>query len=235
MTCGATHRSHILDGELTMTLQIPSCDRATALLNEWAIQVATTEPRKTDELFLLARLFEKANGILPITFPLTIELSEKPDFVFTFGNLRIGVEVTQFLAEQLARAQHIASEQKSGMVITPFDFDSPKRNNDQIRERMKGNQVGLADWVEIPKRIDTHAKEMAAVIESKTHKILSNKEDVFSENWLIVEDRMYMSYLELGTIMPRIHRLLAQKGNVESFDLILFVLLEEVRGFQKKK
>jgi len=218
-----------------MKLEIPAYVDAPTLLNEWALQIKDTQPQKTDELFLLARFFEKADGDLPLAWPLTVELSEKPDFVVAHGQTLVGIEVTQFRAEQLARAEHLASQNKSGMVSTPFDFDSPKRNNQEILKRMPGQQAGLADWTEIGSRVETHTKEMIKVIKKKTHKVVAPATTSCDEIWLLVEDRMYLSNLQVTQMMPRIWKVLNEHDEGPSFDLILFSLMKEVLGFKRNR
>ncbi len=216
-----------------MNIKISRRFDAKRIFESSAIDLAQSAAHKANELAILARLFERTGGNLPVDFPLSVELHEKPDFIFNVEGTRIGVEVTQFRPEQLARAEHIASNEKCGMVITPFNFGSQKRNNDEIRDRMHGQQVGLGDWVEISKQVEIHSNQMIEIIASKVKKVVVPNQQIFVENWLVIEDRMNISSYQVAHMMPRIRQGLYQQSGDLSFDLIILSLTGNVCGFYK--
>jgi len=216
-----------------MKLEITSFDIAPQALNDWACQIADSQ--KSNEIFLLARLFEKSNDSLPFDFPITIELNESPDFILHQDNSCIGLEVTEFRAEQRARAEHLASNNGTGLSLTPFDYDSPKRTNDEISSRIQQDKPGLSNWVSIDSRIDIHSAKITEIIEKKIHKVIDPSSNLFDEHWLVIDDRMFMGDLELNELLPRVQEHLNSQKETQSFNAIFFVFLNSVRGFRKSK
>ena len=214
-----------------MKLEIASLDIASQALNEWARQ--TADSQKSNEIFLLARLFEKSNDNLPLDFPIILELSEAPDFILHQGKSCIGLEVTEFRAEQRARAEHLASKNGIGLSLTPFDCDSPKRTNDEIVSRIQQYENGLSDWVSIGSRIDIHSAKITEIIEKKISKVIDQSSNIFDEYWLVIDDRMFIGDLELDELLPRVLHHLNKQKETPSFNAIFFVLLDSVRGFRR--
>lgn len=198
-----------------------------------ARSMTQSDSHKANELYILSRLFDRSGGNLPIIFPAIVELREKPDFVFASEGRHIGVEVTKFMPEQLARAESIARKERCGMVLTPFDYDSPNRNNDEIRARLQGHQVGLGDWVKISERADLHSDQMIKIILSKIKKVVVPNQQLFDEHWLIIEDGMNMSSLQVSHMMPIIQHGIRAHTGAASFDLVLFLFMDSVCGFYK--
>jgi hypothetical protein len=234
------------------TITIPSHQAASKLLTGWAQQIMESEhtkadETKADELFILARLFEfSTDDALEMTFPVTIELSEKPDFVFRFGPKTIGVEVTKFLAEQRARVESLIRDRHEDeepspvkpiaiYTTTPFNFNSPKRKNPDIVERMVPRQVGLTDWAPIPELVKSYAEELERIISDKTQKVSGNGLPAGSDLWLIVEDRMHVGKFNMPHVLQQVGEFVDASVSEIAFDTILFVLPVEktIVGFKR--
>lgn len=243
-----------------MTLTIASFESAPELLDDWARRIFEEQKekgdkeleKKVDELFILSRLFQfSPMESLDVTFPLTVELSEKPDFVLRCGGRVVGVEVTKFQAEQRARAESIINDRHESSrkdssgpppmrplaiySMTPFDFDSKKRKNTEIAGRMVPRQTGLADWVSIEDRVEVHAKRLTEIIGTKSEKVKGHSLGAHAELWLLIEDRMNLSRFSLSHILPRVGRSIHENAKEIPFSMILISLIPErdVVGFAR--
>jgi len=216
-----------------MTIEIREQATASETIRNFAVAHAEELGNKTNELFLLTRLFEKCD-CLPLTYPFSFDPaeSERPDFIWRCPDKTIGVEVTRFQAEQAARAHRLAFEAGVGGTTTPFDFDSPHRTNDEILARMTRPPMGLTDWANIQERFEVRAEALESILRRKAS-IPRTAAVRCDEYWLVVEDHMHLGRLEIPTLRQVIHRLLEREFGGDSYNMMIFTLHDEVLAYRR--
>jgi len=132
-----------------------------------------------------------------ISFPMKIVHRNKPDFLIETQTCKIGIEVSEVIPEQLARAEAILEKQfPNGMLeLEFFRLDAPNRNNSAINEILyktnKGNEneakligSGLAGHIVE----ENWVRGIIGSIYSKTKKMNKVGFDKFQNNWLVLYD-----------------------------------------------
>ena len=192
-------------------------------VSAWIEKQRVIQERRLDDLFVLQRWMATTSAVSKLQFPLTIELSEKPDFVLHMEGRSTGLEVTRFLAEQRARAAKIANQEKTWHTPTLFDFDSPSRDNTEIKGMLENSQ-----WRQVQELVVLYAEQLCEIIRKKTEKVIKKGLQDFSSHWLVVEDQHFISEHDLQHIQGLANSWLAEYWKDQlSFDTIFFVSLTE--------
>jgi len=197
-------------------------------LSVWIEKLRANQERRLDDLFVLQRWLATKSATTNLHFPCEIELSEKPDFILHMKGGSIGLEVTRFLAEQRARATKIANQEKIGYSPTLFDFDSPKRNNTEIKGLVRNHNLGLETWRCSQDIVNLYCEKLHNIIKEKTKKVIKEGAQHFPNNWLVIEDQHFISEHNLFLIKELIETQLENYWKKQlSFNLIFFVSLTE--------
>ncbi len=216
--------------DVNMSFLISSRETAIADLRAAVDIVAKSSKQKASEIGSLIRLFDGKSLDVPLPFPFPCNLvpMESPDFRLQYPESSVGLEVTLFLAEQRARALAISSKKKSGLFLTPFNFNSRKRTNEDITKKIdEGPSCGLTDWVKTSSECDLYAQEMLNLITAKVKKVIIPKTEIFDEYWLVIDDRMILADLHVDQILPIIRTALSQVSG-PMFDRIFFIFMDQV-------
>ena len=92
-----------------MDIHIQTSETAARVLKDLGRAMSLFNRQKADELFILARAFEKKEKMLNVDYPFTLEPSERPDFIIRSGGRQIGLEITTLMAPQRAKAESIVA------------------------------------------------------------------------------------------------------------------------------
>lgn len=209
---GMTDRCHIRSNE-TLGLTMA----------EWISEGISTGHDRLGDVFVLDRWLSTPAGRDSLTCPCEIRLHEKPDFIVTSERMSAGIEVTRFLAEQRARAAKITNEEHTDHSPTDFDFDSPPRRNDEIRQIVRREPLGLTGWRSIPGTLDLYAEKFEEILASKTRKAIVETTQACSSYWLVIEDQHFLNAFNLHHLNRMLTARLAQYWRSEpAFDRIYF-------------
>ena len=208
---------------MTYSCKVPSEEMLGPSIEEWICECRTDNNGRLGDIFVLANWLSTPVGQDSLISPCEISLNLKPDSVVSDGHNVIGIEVTKFLAEQRARAAKIANVKRVFHCPTEFDFDSPARRNDDIRDMVGRAPPGLTGWRSIPEQLDLYKEKFENILTEKTRKAIAEATHSCSSFWLVIEDQHFLSPSELRLLNERL------KGHLEhywcsepSFDRIYF-------------
>lgn len=152
-------------------------------------------------------------------FPFKLTHRDKPDFSIKTSNEEIGIEFTESVPEQLARANALREEYFQGGVLEPgfFGWDAPERTNDEILEILSKSQKQLIGQGFIGKSIeDEWIKGIVGCLMNKTVKLNIQNFEKFDKNWLLIYDNQTRSFLDKEFVSEKIKLILTDYWNKNS-------------------
>jgi hypothetical protein len=169
--------------------------------------------RKTEhtERYSLVSFLQNFIGDKYFNFPIKIIHRDRPDFLIETSKNNTGIEFTESIPEQLARAQTILEEHFPDGHLEPsfFKWYSPERTNSEILEILKKSQVKLTGQGYTGNQIEEEwSKGIVDCIRNKTVKLNKNGFDQFDKNWLLIYDNQTRAFLDKEYISNRISALL---------------------------
>lgn len=158
-----------------------------------------------------------------LSFPLILTHDDKPDFVLSMPTDRVGIEHTEAVPENVARAQFLREKGHGPEVhfIPHASPGEPRKTADQLREEIKSDDPGDG-WVgdsaerEWADAMMHHVKEKmvkAAAVDFQRH----------SANWLLVYDNWPLPAVKIAKAAAFLAPLLKDADAFSIFDTI-FVL-----------
>lgn len=144
-------------------------------------------------------------------FPLKIIHRDKPDFLIVTSINNTGIEFTESIPEQLARAQAILEKHFPDGHLEPsfFKGDNPLSTNSEIFEILKKSQVKLTGQGYTGNQIEQEwIKGIVDSIIYKTVKLNKNGFDQFDKNWLLIYDNQTRAFLDIEYVSNKINSLL---------------------------
>ena len=159
-----------------------------------------TEKRLSEhtETWAICRLMATLVESNLVTYPVSIQHRERPDFLLQFGETQIGVEVTEAISEQYAEYSALAQHEFPDAFLEAgcFRWGAPKLTTDEIRSRLRQDQLTSSPWVG-----DRAEREWAlniqSVVKSKLVKLANPEFSHFSENWLSIYDNLPLCHIDL--------------------------------------
>ncbi len=163
-----------------------------------------------------------ANVNIPLVYPCTLYLQEKPDFIVQEESCRIGVEVTEFVAEQRRRGETLGHALGHQMrVQSTLQFDSARRNNREIIDAMRPRQVGLSQWRDIGGLLNLYEQEFGRIISDKARKVIEKGQEC-DKYWLVIADGMHTDSRHQSIILDRLSKSFRSPSAIK-FDKVFFV------------
>ena len=137
-------------------------------------------------------LLSTLNNSNRLAFPIRIHKSERPDFTMTLNeNTSIGVEITEAIQEDYAKAITLPEAQRPESVVDPslFPWGAPKKPLEEQRD------IASRTAPSGPMQVgDDPEKEFAQAIKDitldKTEKLNEDDFQRFDENWLGIYDNL---------------------------------------------
>lgn len=159
-----------------------------------------TEGRTTEhtEIWTICRLIATLAKSNLVSYPVSIQHRDRPDFQFQFGETQIGIEVTEAISEQYAAYSALAEREFPNAFLEPghFRWGSPKLSIEEMRNLLQQSHLSSPPWIG-----DRAEREwaifMLSVIESKLKKLAKPGFSHFSENWLSIYDNIPMCHIDL--------------------------------------
>jgi hypothetical protein len=183
---------------------------------------AASNQQKAEELNAVDELFAKVARLkLNLPVPDSIEVSERPDFILRFSTTKTGLEVTASVRQEDARAMDMQKREFPDHFILRPDLSSQRRPKDQLRELATTDEPP-ADCVEDV--LQDWQCRVSARHKAKTEKLNEMGFQVFSENWLLIDEPWplppYQRVVDFA--QSTFPRLLGQKhGMPKGFNVVL--------------
>jgi len=153
---------------------------------------ARTKGREKEdcEWWLICRLLSTLSSNCMLTFPLRLTKRESPDFEIDFGQTAWGIEVTEAIIEDEARADALAEKENLNAIIDPSLFRfGEKKDLDEIREIINQEKLTGEGWSGSQERIEV-AQAIQSVIISKTRKLRNQHFDKYPLNCLLIYENI---------------------------------------------
>lgn len=165
------------------------------------------EGRKTEhtERYSIISFLLKTKNEVFTDFPAKLIHYDKPDFRILTKKISIGIEVTESIPEQLARANYLLDHHfPNGGLLEPvfFGWDAPERTNDEIIEILKKSNERLIGQPSYGNSIEV--KWMRGIydcIKNKTQKLNKDDFEKYSKNWLLIYDNQTRIFLDSNYLL----------------------------------
>lgn len=184
--------------------------------------------RKTEhtERYSLVSFLEAFHSESFFTFPFQVFFRDRPDVLVTSSVGNIGIEISESIPEQLARAEFLLEKNFKGhAVLEPefFGWNAPDRTDAEIMEILQASQVHLIGQgvygYSIEEKWITGIEER---ISSKTKNFSKTGFEKFDKNWLLIYDNQTNDYLDMSYVSHKLSPYIANywNSNNPTFDKI---------------
>jgi hypothetical protein len=155
----------------------------------------TTEHCETWSICRLLATLTKHNRI---GFPMQLTKRERPDFLLKTGDRYIGIELTEAINEEYAKATTLPQANEDGAIFDPslFKWGTPPRKLRDLHSIVSRKKLTGPGW-EGNSVEGEYADAIFNVITSKTEKLRQQDFDKFIENWLAIYCNITLPALEL--------------------------------------
>jgi hypothetical protein len=122
-----------------------------------------------------------------LDFPIRLKKRERPDFLLVSGNRHIGIEVTEAINPEYAKATTLPEADIVGSIIDPslFKWGTPPRKLHELRSIVSRKKLTGPGWE--GKSVEReYAKAVSDVITVKMEKLNKTGFEIFAENWLAI-------------------------------------------------
>lgn len=203
-------------------LQADSPEELMTKLGELQIDVpARSEDRRNHhaERYCIAHLL----ATLPterLSYPLTLIHSDKPDFVPRMSGSEVGIEHTEAVPENVARANFLREKGLGPDVyFTPHAMPGePRKTADELHHEIKAYNPGSGWCGDSPER--EWATAMAHYVKEKMPKAIADGFVRYPANWLIVYDNWPLPTIAYSKAAKCLASLLAEMDAFSVFDAI---------------
>jgi hypothetical protein len=142
--------------------------------------------KKNVEFHHLKSLLKRISN-LGYEMPSKITPSERPDFILTIAQQRIGVETTSSVYQEYVRSSKLHYEQCSNSCVNTthlLDRDKRRSNDDLL-----GDMLNLySPWKDAEKDMRDWRDKIASALEVKRSKLSNPEFQLFDKNWLLIHD-----------------------------------------------
>ena len=164
-----------------------------------------TEGRTAEdcERWSICRFLSTLNGTANVNFPVRVAKRERPDFQVCSGGRTWGVEVTEAIPTDYARASALLKRESADALpdISLFKYGDTK-TLEEIRSILAQKELTGDGWAG-----DSAERELAdalrSVTESKTVKLRKREFEKYSRNLLLVYDNMPLPHLDHDAVAVR--------------------------------
>lgn len=158
------------------------------------------EGRTTEhcETWSICRLLATLVKHSKIGFPMQLTKRERPDFLLKSEGRYIGIEVTEAVNPEYAKAATLPEADAEGAIIDPslFKWGTPQRNLHDLRSIVSRKKLTGPGW-EGNSVESEYADAILHVITVKTEKLQAQDFEKFTDNWLAVYCNITLPALEL--------------------------------------
>lgn len=156
--------------------------------------------RKTEhcERWSICRLLATLASREKIDFPMQLIKRERPDFLLANDDRQIGIEITEAINPEYAKAKTLPEAKVDGAIIDPslFKWKTPARPLKVLRSIISRQKLTGPGWDGSSVEIE-YADAILDNIETKTKKLHSEGYGRFSENWLSIYCNLTLPALDI--------------------------------------
>lgn len=160
-----------------------------------------TEGRTTSqcELWSICRLLATLAKHNKIRFPIQLTKRERPDFLLNAADCQIGIEVTEAVNPDYAKAVTLPETDTEEALIDPslFKWRTPSRKLTDLRSIVSRKRLTGPGWEGDSVEIE-YSQAIFDIIMSKTEKLRLQGFSKFTENWLAIYCNITLPALKLG-------------------------------------
>ncbi len=164
-----------------------------------------------------------------LSFPLTLIHSDKPDFVLAMSGSEVGIEHTEAVPENVARASFLREKGLGpGIYFIPHAMPGePRKTADELRHEINADNPGSGWCGDSPEQ--EWAAAMAHYVKDKMPKAKADGFVRYSANWLIIYDNWPLPAIDYDKAAKYLAPLLTEMDVFSVFDAI-FVLNDSHMG-----
>jgi hypothetical protein len=131
-----------------------------------------------------------------IDFPLRVTKREKPDFQICSGSRALGVEVTEAIPTDYARASALAKKENPDALIDISLFKlGETKTREEIRQICNQRKLAGEGWAGDSAEHEL-AEAVRSITDSKTEKLRKPDFDKYPRNLLLIYDNMPLPLLD---------------------------------------
>lgn len=199
------------------------------LLSEVNVAVPRRSEGRTKEhteRYCMARLLA-AIETDRLEFPLQLNHHDRPDFLISMPGIRIGVEHTEVIPENVAHASFLRDKGHGPEVyFTPHaTISEPKKTGAELISEIEADEMGVGWCGDSFER--NWAVAMLHFIQRKEAKALADGFERFDQNWLLLYDSWPGPNLNFNKAVSYLKRLL-EAGKIHAFDSIFIIHTQEI-------
>ena len=161
--------------------------------------------RTTDdcERWSICRFLSTLNQAGKIEFPFDLQKRERPDFYALSGSSEFGIEHTEAVPTDYAKAIAIANREKPDAMIdmSLFKFGE-KKSLDEIREIIHASELTGDGWVGNGAEVEL-SDAIKIVVLGKTEKLKKDGFDKYEKNILLIYDNMPQPHINHDTLIEK--------------------------------
>lgn len=158
------------------------------------------EGRTTEhcETWSICRLLATLAKHERLDFPIRLTKRERPDFLLVSGDRHIGIEVTEAVNQEYAKATTLPETEIEGATIDPslFKWGTPDRKLHELRSIVSRKKLTGPGWEGMSVERE-YAEAVFDVITAKTKKLQTIGFKRFVENWLAIYCNITLPALKL--------------------------------------
>ena len=181
------------------------------------------EGRTTEdcERWSICRLLATVSLKRDFEFPIELIKRERPDFCLQVGPKKIGIEVTEAIQPDYARARVLPEARLDESILDPslFKWGAPKRSLGELRSIASEKKLTGPGWEGDEIEVEL-SEAIFDVIQKKSGKLISKGFENYMENWLSIYDNANSSALNIDKSISMISEKLRKYWSNESFDKI---------------
>lgn len=154
-------------------------------------------------------------------FPIELVKRERPDFRLTTSRSAIGIEITEAIQPDYARARVLPEAMTDDSVIDPslFKWGSPKKSLQELRKIVSKKELTGPGWEGDEVEIEW-SNAITDTIIKKTKKLCSEGFQKYNENWLSIYDNANSFALDIDKASAYIYEALRDYWLSDCFDAI---------------
>lgn len=178
-----------------------SAENSGSLLEQLGRIDISVPPRGNDrttmhtERWGICRLLATLAHTNKLSYPCLLRKSERPDFKLTHGQIEVGVELTEAVNEDLARAETLPEAQNGVIDTSLFRWGRDSRTLDELRAIAGADRLNGPGWGG-----DSPENEFAAAIKDITERKTRNLNQAgysrYGEDWLLVYENLHLPALD---------------------------------------
>lgn len=205
-----------------MRIHIQAAANAEDLLRKLK-DVDTSVPARTDgrttlqtETRTICRLLSTLCARNVLTFPVSLQHGDRPDFTLSEAFNVAGIEITEAIPRQYAAYCALAEREFPNAILEPshFRLGTPEMTVEQMRDLLRQDQLSGEPWVgDRPER--EWAIHMKSVVDVKLAKMTKNGYHLHALNKLAIYDNLPLPNIDLAKavdfLLPMLDYVWSQK------------------------